>query len=373
MLRWTLIAGAFVTWVTVLGCVMWPADAPAQRGSHVALEDTPAPSTPVGTITSRTGLPYVAVAMQIQRTDWIDKYKANMDEIAALGADSVLLVIDTRTENIHSARIWLDTRYTATPEQLGDLIRHAKSKKLRVILMPVVLLDNPGEDWRGKIQPDEEFGGWSEWFKSYRDMIKQFSWVAEGNGVDVLVVGSELVSTESHVDEWIETIREVRKLYHGRITYSSNWDHYDKVKFWDHLDLIGLNSYWSFGKKEKNPDPSLDQIMTRWKEIQSDLLPFVQKSGKPLLFLEIGWFSQNNVAYEPWDYTREQPIDLDLQKRLYEGFFRSWWGNPLLGGFCIWEWPPVEGGPNDGGYTPKNKPAEKVIREFLAKPRWEVK
>ena len=32
---------------------------------------------------------------------------------------------------------------TPTPEQLGELIRHAKSKKLHVIVMPIVLLDNP--------------------------------------------------------------------------------------------------------------------------------------------------------------------------------------------------------------------------------------
>ena len=34
------------------------------------------------------------------------------------------------------------------------------------------------------------------------------------------------------------------------------------------------------------------------------------------MFLEIGWFSQANVAYEPWDYTQDElePIDLELQR-----------------------------------------------------------
>jgi hypothetical protein len=100
------------------------------------------------------------------------------------------------------------------------------------------------------------------------------------------------------------------------------------------------------------------------------------KTGKPLLFLEIGWFSQANAAFEPWDYTKstsEEPIDQELQKRLYEGFFESWYGQPLLGGFSIWEWTPGDGGPSDAGYTPENKPAEKVLREWLAKKPWEVK
>jgi hypothetical protein len=268
----------------------------------------------------------------------------------------------------------MDVRMTPTPDQLGDLIRYAKGKKLRVMLMPIVLLDNPqGLDWRGKIDPAKEYGGWDEWFKSYRQMLFHFSWIAEANGVDVFVVGTEYISAEPHVSEWIKTIQEVRKTFHGRLTYSSNWDHYTSVKFWNHLDLIGMNSYWSFGEKDTNENPSVDYIMHRWDQIQSDLMPFIKKTGKPLLFLEIGWFSQRNVAYEPWDYTQDQPLDLELQRKLYEGFFRSWWGNPDLGGFSVWNWPPGEGGPEDKGYTPKGKPAEKVLREWLAKPRWQVK
>ena len=101
-----------------------------------------------------------------------------------------------------------------------------------------------------------------------------------------------------------------------------------------------------------------------------------KKTGKPLMFLVIGWFTQQNAAFEPWDYTKpvgEEPIDLQLQKRLYEGFFESWWGNSALGGFSIWEWPPNSGGPDDRGYTPEGKPALDVLKAWLKKGRWEVK
>ena len=53
---------------------------------------------------------------------------------------------------------------------------------------------------------------------------------------DLFVIGSELVTTESHQDEWLRTIDVVRQTYHGRITYSSNWDHYRSVGFWDRQD-----------------------------------------------------------------------------------------------------------------------------------------
>ena len=322
------------------------------------------------------GLPFRGVGMQIQRVDWIDQYKQNIDEITELGADTVLLVVDARQENAGSSRIYLDMRMTPTAEQLGALIQHAKSKNLRVVLMPIVLLDNPRKDteWRGTIQPEAApayRNAWDEWFDSYRAMMSHFAWVAQANGVDVLVVGSELVSTESNLDQWTKTIREIRNTFRGLLTYSANWDHYVSIPFWDQLDLIAMNSYYKLGE---GPQVTVEQIQKRWAEIQKDQIAFVKKMNKPLLFTEVGWCNLANAAHEPWDYTRtEVPIDLDLQKRLYEGFFRSWHGHPNLGGFMIWEWTCGDGGPKNRGYTPEGKPAEAVLRQWLAKPPWAVK
>jgi hypothetical protein len=313
------------------------------------------------------GLPYRGVAMQIQRVDWIPQYEKSMDEIAEDGADTVLLVIDSRQENGTSSHIYLDMRMTPTPEQLSELIDHAKSLKLRVVLMPIVLLDNPrGDEWRGTLKPDS----WDDWFDSYRDMMTQFAWIAQGHHVDVLVVGSELVSSEPHVDQWTKTINKVRETFKGNLTYSANWDHYTAVKFWDQLDLIGMNSYYKLGE---NKDVTVPEIESRWGEIQGNLHRFQQDGGrnKPILFLEVGWCSLENAASEPWDYTQQDlPADNDLQKRLYEAFFNVWYGDPHLGGFMIWEWPPGPG--EEKGYTPKGKPAEQVLKEWMAKKPWVV-
>jgi len=367
----------FYAWVLVylfvMGCVVWPGgeDAARSSGQGVAIADTP---RSVATTSSTEGMPYRGVVIQIQRVDWIDRYKKCIDEIADLGADTVSLVVDTRMENGESSRIWIDVRMSPSAEQLGSLIDHAKSRKLRVMLMPIVLLDNPkGDEWRGTIKPKS----WTEWFESYRSVLSYFSWIAEDHGVDILVVGSELVSTEDKLDEWTKTIRQVRSAFHGKITYSSNWDHYVGIPFWDQLDMIAMNSYWKMGK---GPSATVPEIKSSWKEIQNgkDNIPgifqFKHKIGKPLLFTEVGWCSLENAAHEPWDYTRtSEPLNLGLQKRLWEGFFESWHGNPELGGFMIWEWPPENGGPQDKGYIPKGKPAEKVIREWLAKPKWQVR
>lgn len=365
----TITAIAIFVYLIAAGCAL-------SSGTSVDENSTEAAGIPepiLASAPSRSAvLPFCGCGIQIQRVDWMDRYKKCIDEVANIGADTVLLVVDARQENGTSSKIYLDMRMTPTPEQLGDLIDHAKADHLRVILMPIVLLDDPqGDEWRGTLKPDN----WDTWWDSYRDMITQFAWIADGHHADVLVIGSELVSTENKLDQWTRTIAQVRKVFHGLITYSANWDHYTSVPFWDQLDLISTNSYYKLGE---NKDVTLAEIEQRWKNIQHDLLGFTRKMHKPLLFTEVGWCSMANAADAPWDYTQEAvPQDDALQKKLYEGFFRSWWGNPAYGGFMIWEWSPGEGGKGDHdqrrGYTPKNKPAEQVLRHWFAQPRWTVR
>jgi hypothetical protein len=370
--RW-VVGVAVVVYLAIAGAALLSGRGSDAVAAAESAAPTASPGSPGPTI-SLAGLPYRGAGMQIQRVDWMDKYKASVDEMAAIGLDTVSFVVDSRMENGTTAKIYLDMRMTPTPEHLADLIGHAKRKGMRVILMPIVLLDKPrGTEWRGRINPATDNGGWETWWESYRAMMHHFAWVAQLNGVDVLSVGSELVSTETpdKLNEWHRLIRDVREVYKGQLTYSANWDHYTHVRFWDKLDLIGMNSYYKLGDDRH---VTVDEIKRRWGDIQKDLLAFTRKQNKPLLFLEVGWCSLANAAHEPWDYTQtDEPLDEDLQKRLYEGFFQTWHGNPNLGGFMVWEWTPGQPEENDKGYTPEGKPAEQVLKQWLAKPRWDVK
>ncbi len=367
-----VVSLAVLVYLLAVGCALMPAPMSARAQSDDAASSsghTPSRGEAAGQaapgMSGKT--PFRAVGMQIQRVDWLDKYKQSIDEIADLGAGAVKLVVDARQEDGTATRIYLDMRMTPTPDMLGQLIRHAKGRGLRVILMPIVLLDDPkNNEWRGTLKPES----WDKWFDSYREIVGHFAWIAQANDVDLLVVGSELVSSETREAQWRQTIRHVRGIYKGPLTYSSNWDHYTVVPFWDDLDLIGMNSYWKLGKDHT---ATVDEIRENWAKIQKDVLAFARQQGKPVILLEVGWCSLANAAHEPWDYTPlDVPVDLDLQKRLYQGFFESWWGNPQLGGFSVWEWPPGDGGRLDRGYTPENKPAEAVLRQWLARPAWEV-
>src|SRR5436190_7497656 len=149
-MRLGLIMTALAAYLAVLGCVLLKPDS-AER-SVTGADGGGTFQTSNGA--PLVGLPYRGVAMQLQRTDWNEEYKKSIDEIAAVGADTVLFVVDTRQENGTSSRIYLDMRMTPSRDMLMGLIKHAKDRKLRVVLMPIVLLDLPREDeWRGQIKP----------------------------------------------------------------------------------------------------------------------------------------------------------------------------------------------------------------------------
>ncbi|MGD0539956.1 MAG: hypothetical protein ABSB33_00425 [Tepidisphaeraceae bacterium] len=360
-----IIIVAVVLYAAVVGCVM---SSPESSTGNAA--SSTSPDLPVTGLVHIAGQrPFCGVAVQLQRVDWVEEYKKTIDDIAADGADTVSLVVDARQENGESTYMYVDMRKTMTVPQLSDIISHARSKHLRVILMPIVLLDAPADssEWRGTLKPRD----WHEWFDNYREMIEHYARIAQDNGVDVLVVGSELVSSEApdHLDEWVHTIKDVRAIYKGQLTYSSNWDRYWKVPFWKYLDFIGMNSYWTLGQ---NRDVPVAQINDKWKEIQDRMFKFTAEVHKPVILLEAGWCSLANAAKDPWDYTQDQlNADNDLQKKLYEGFFESCYGKPQLAGLIVWEMHPGDDS-NGKGYTPQGKPAEQVMRDWFAKPRWEI-
>jgi hypothetical protein len=363
-----LTTAAVAVYLLVMGCVLIPGGtntAAAPPANGVADPGAAGPRAKL------TGMPLRGVAMTIHNVDDPKPYLKCIDEIAAVGADTVEIIVASRQENGSSTTIWVDQRYTPSKPQLLELIAYAKSKNLRVVIMPIVLIQAPrGQEWRGTIKPDS----WAEWFDNYRVMMRYFADICEEGKADVLVVGSELVSTEAQGAEWGKVIKMARARFpSGMLTYSANWDHYANIPFWDQLDFIGMNSYWKLGE---NHDVKVEEIISRWRAIQKELVAFSNAKSKPVVLLEVGWCSVSNAAHEPWDYTQTTlEADWDLQKRLYEGFFKAWENNPNLGGFMVWEWLPtgdvIE--KDDKTYIPKGKPAFAVLKEWMAKPAWQVK
>lgn len=311
--------------------------------------------------------PYCGLAWQIHHVDEVvGRARRLFGEMAELGANAVLISNPGYQEHAGSDTFEIDPAVTPSDEQWREIIGLAHHHGLRVILMPIVLLSQPrGSEWRGVINPPN----WDDWFDRYREFVLRFARIAEANRVEVMTVGSELISTEKYTDRWRNLIRDVRKVYHGKLSYSSNWDHYKVVEFWDELDLVGMTSYY---KLASEPNPSLDTLLEAWQPIKRGVLRWQQRVGKPLLFTEIGWCSQEGAASEPWNYFHKQkatPAGLEEQRNCYLAFLKTWADTPEVGGMIWWEWNDDRGGPEDYNYTPRGKPAEKVLSDWLQSVR----
>lgn len=340
----------------------------ARQASVTAAPVKPLPAAPRQELL-KADVPYHGVSWQIHSSEGcVQSARELLGQIADLGADAVLISNAGYQEHAGSESFKIDPKVTPSPEQWKQIFKIAHDSGLRVILMPIILLSDPrGTEWRGVISPPS----WDDWFAQYRKFILHFARIAEENNVEVMTVGSELVSTEKYTDQWRKVVQEVRKVYHGKLSYSANWDHYKVVEFWDDLDLVGMTSYY---KLSDEPNPSMETLLEAWKPIKRGLLKWQEEIGKPLVFTEVGWCSQEGASIEPWNYYYKQKATsggLEEQRRCYKAFMETWSHTPQVGGIIWWEWTNTAGGTDDFNYIPRGKPAELELRRWFAAMRRE--
>jgi hypothetical protein len=288
-------------------------------------------------------------------------YDRPLGEIADLHADTVSLVVTWSQQDVRSVEIGPDARETRDDEVVVDAIEEAHENGLRVLLFPILRLQERGPgDWRGRIAPSDV----DAWFESYWGFVGHYAALAEQNGVEILSIGSELGSVELYEDRWRQLIARVRASFSGQIMYSANWDHYQNTPFWDAVDLVGLTAYYELTDSLEE-EVTLSGLVKRWHPIRDAIVQNMTRIGHPFVFTEVGYYSQVGTAWHPWDYTREGTVDLEQQLLCYQAFYKVWKDVPGLAGVFFWHWF-GEGGEGDGSYTPRGKPAEDLIRHWFA-------
>lgn len=352
--------------IGVAGLALWIAWAAPH---HAVVAPPTSASKPVIRPQASSGV-FRGMAVQLYTGEecW-QRFGRLIPEIADLGADTALVVIHGFQDHAASENLHWDGPKTPTPEELLRIVQHAHAHGLRVILMPIVLLEYPrGTEWRGRIKPPDL----DAWWKRYCAFILHFARVAEKGNVELLMIGSELVSLENSTARWRQLIGEVKQFYRGKLGYSANWDHYKQIEFWDQLDQIGMTSYYQLSD---NPSPKLEDVVKAWEPIKKEIMDWRREIGRPIMFTEAGWCSQEGASVEAWNYYHKQectPAGLEEQATLYKAFMQVWGDEPGIGGIIWWEWTPDEGGPKDYNYTPRAKPAEKILREWFERKRREI-
>ena len=326
-----------------------------KRGDHSTLNKPPIKS--------------VALSLHFELPELGLTYSRCLDHAIDLGATHVALIVQAQMDHIYASTINLVGAEVTSFSNLERVITLAKARDLKVILFPILWIDQRADgEWRGRLKPRDPDRWWSE----YELWLNRLAAIGERHHVDMLSIGSELSSLEGERDRWRSLIKRLRVNFSGALTYSANWDHFEKVDFWDLLDMIGITAYYPLTddpsriKEEASAKLMTDEMIERWKLIRLSLIEWLEnrKPRRPLFFTELGYPSQEGGAHKPWHYLQSAQVDLEVQRRAFEAFRHAWRGERHLRGVNIWNiW--GLGGPHDAWYTLRGKPASAEVKRLF--------
>ncbi|SFR39105.1 GTA TIM-barrel-like domain-containing protein [Robiginitalea myxolifaciens] len=238
-----------------------------------------------------------------------------------------------------------------------------QENKVRIMIKPQLWI------WRGIFTGDLEMQTEEDWVRleaQYRDFILNYAALAEEVDAEIFCIGTELEEfVAARPEYWDNLIAEIRGIYSGKLTYAANWDEYPRTPFWAKLDYIGLDAYFPLSEAR---DPDVEELRAGWQRWKTDIKTLSDSIARPVLFTEYGYRSMDYTAEKPWLVDSEnQRVNLEAQANAMTALFQEFWSEPWFAGGFVWKWfihHPMSGGPDNNRFTPQNKPAEGVIRQF---------
>ncbi len=279
---------------------------------------------------------------------------AMLDEIAATGATHVAILVTGYQPRLTASTIRTGDSRTPDAAHVRTLIRAARSRGLVVSLKPHIDLDT-GE-WRGYLDPANP----EAWFASYRNFLFPWLDLAEAEGVDLFLVGTEFRSLSHRDSDWRDVIADCRARFSGRLTYAATYQEAFAIEFWRSLDFLGVDFYETVAGVD---DPDSAHIAARWEFYIQELEELAALRGRPVLFTEIGYRSIDGAGRRPYDFETLGTVDLDEQADLYRGALEATRDLEWFAGIFWWNWlARGRGGLTNHDFTPRDKPAEEVTR-----------
>lgn len=251
-----------------------------------------------------------------------------------------------------------------TNERVRRQIADAHELGLKVFLKPHLWVRRG--DWCGEIRPSTPERA-AHFFESYERFVLHYARLAQGAGADLYSIGVELCTiTSGDSERWRGLVQKVRQIYKGPLVYAANWDEAARVPFWDALDFIGVQFYAPLAD---TIDATDEVMMARLAGHLDALEDLARRTRKQVLFTEVGYKSIRGTAVQPhlWpEQLRGSRVEVSLpaQTQAYRVFFQGVRLRPWVAGIYIWKWfsNPASTEEDAGGFSPRAKPAEAVLR-----------
>ncbi len=294
--------------------------------------------------------------------------KQSIRDAKSAGANYITFIIPYYQANRQSTEMrpgW----NTPTDASLITAINYAHSIGLKVMLKPH--LETDYIEWRGNIDPAP--ADRPAWFASYTAMLLKYGRIGQRYGVEDYCIGTELLRmanptyNSTNTENWKNMIANVRKVYSGKMTYSANWyGELDTIEFWPQLDYIGISAYYDLYHAENSSPEELKKSWDGWRT--GVIEPIEKKFNMPVVFTELGYRSIDGAYRNPWDWSRDGTYNETDQANSYEALFSYWNNVPWMKGVSLWRWDvnPTAGGQGDIDYTPQNKLATQIMKQYWA-------
>lgn len=320
--------------------------------------------------------------LQLSMVQAIDSVNADWIAIipeATLDRGTLKLLPDSKNPN------WGETQEGAI-----EIIKLSKQSSKKILLKPQIILgpnDNPNEilnelasyvnlayqkitdktygaEWRGDFEAVSE-SDWKIFESSYTQYILSYAQIAELNEVEMFCIGTEL--RESAIQRpqfWIKLIQKVREVYNGILIYSANWDEYEDITFWKHLDYIGTNAYYPISNAKT---PSVEEAFENWRLIRKDLYKISKKYNRKIIITEYGYRSTSYTGSKPWIHdsqSKSSEANNEAQVNLYDAFYKAFWNEYWIAGGFSWNWLYRKQHKGNTDFSVQGKPAMKIIAEI---------
>jgi hypothetical protein len=338
---------------------------------RVHAQSEPLPLPPDGPAIRGVTVGPIESSQQLGRGYGTPYSAALLDHVAKLGANAISITPFGRLWSLSSTEILMDFEapYADNRRAVRAMIRQAKARGLTVLVIPHLWVETTG--WRGEIDPGSA-DGWRRYQASYREFVLRWARDAQAAGADALSIGVECKSWSGRFGGyWAQLIADVRRVFHGKLTYSANWDEAENVLFWDQLDYIGVNAFYPLAEHDDASYATYAQgaqlAMRRVAQLAAEI-------HKPVLFVEIGYTTRSNAAVQPWlwpDDMHGVVVDEWEQARALSALIGAAVPNEWLAGFYVWRYyANLDDVSQEArwGFSPHAKLAERLLANVFATP-----
>jgi hypothetical protein len=284
--------------------------------------------------------------------------RQTLQRLRGLGVNTIGVLMEGRMAGAGALTVEGPPREDLEATRLALLDAHAAG--FATVLIPHLYL-NDGT-WRGDLRRDDPDDA-ADWWASYQAFVLQAASLAQATGTTVLSIGVELkalAKDPAHAPAMRRVAAAVRRQYSGTLTYSANWDEAEDVRWWDAVELAGVNGYY----------PLLPEPERGAESVARRLSALALSAERPVLVLEVGYRASPLSHLKPWEWPDqvEASVDPQAQARAWAAVLTHWLGAPGVRGLMAWVIPtdpddPASEPPH--GFNPLNKPAEAVLRRVF--------